>query len=150
MRQRLRQLAAGGGDRGLHVLRGGIDVAVEVELQRDRGRPERAGRGHLRDAGDLGELALERRRDRGGHGVRAGAGKLGRHLMVGKSTCGSGATGSSGKATSPTKASAAISSDVAIGRRMKGSEMFMARLPALAAVAPWRRHACRAAAGTAR
>ena len=36
--------------------------------------------------------------------------------MVGKSTCGSGATGSSGKATIPTSASAAINSDVAIGR----------------------------------
>src|SRR5262249_6749994 len=45
--------------------------------------------------------------------------------MVGKSTCGSGATGSSGNATSPTIASAAISSEVAIGRRMKGSEMLM-------------------------
>ena len=45
--------------------------------------------------------------------------------MVGKSTCGSGATGSNGKATMPTSASAAISSEVAIGRRMKGSEMFM-------------------------
>ena len=45
--------------------------------------------------------------------------------MVGKSTCGSGATGSSGNATMPISASAAISSEVAIGRRMKGSEMFM-------------------------
>ena len=49
--------------------------------------------------------------------------------MVGKSTCGSGATGNSGKATMPTSASAAINSDVAIGRRMKTSEMFISSCP---------------------
>ena len=49
--------------------------------------------------------------------------------MVGKSTCGSGATGRNGKATRPTKASAAISSVVATGRRMKGSERFTTLLP---------------------
>ena len=43
--------------------------------------------------------------------------------MVGKSTCGSGATGRNGNDTMPTKASAAISSVVATGRRMNGSEM---------------------------
>ena len=47
--------------------------------------------------------------------------------MVGKSTCGSGATGSSGKATRPTSRMPPISSEVAIGRRTNGSEMFMAR-----------------------
>ena len=46
-------------------------------------------------------------------------------LMVGKSTCGNGATGRSGKATMPTSASAIIKSEVAIGRRMKGAEIFM-------------------------
>ena len=49
--------------------------------------------------------------------------------MVGKSTCGSGATGSSGNATMPTSASAAINSEVAIGRRMKTSEMFIRFCP---------------------
>ncbi len=44
--------------------------------------------------------------------------------MVGKSTCGSGATGRNGKATMPTKASAAINNVVATGRRMNGSDMF--------------------------
>src|SRR3954467_3931794 len=44
--------------------------------------------------------------------------------MVGKSTCGNGATGRNGKETRPTKASAVISSVVATGRRMNGSEMF--------------------------
>src|SRR5262245_19845539 len=43
--------------------------------------------------------------------------------MVGKSICGSGATGSSGYATMPTKRIPAISSEVAIGRRIKGEEM---------------------------
>ena len=72
--------------------------------------------------------------------------------MVGKSTCGSGATGSSGNATMPTSASAAISSEVAIGRRMKGSEIFMTalirRLGGLARSS--RRRACRPAAGIGR
>ena len=45
--------------------------------------------------------------------------------MVGKSTCGSGATGRNGKAAMPTNAIAAISSEVATGRRMNGSERFM-------------------------
>ena len=53
--------------------------------------------------------------------------------MVGKSTCGSGATGNSGNATMPTSASAAINSDVAIGRRMKTSEMFISSCPPAAA-----------------
>ena len=49
--------------------------------------------------------------------------------MVGKSTCGSGATGSNGKTTSPTSKMPPISSEVAIGRRTKGSEMLMMRSP---------------------
>src|SRR5215472_3459357 len=49
--------------------------------------------------------------------------------IVGKSTCGRGATGKNGKATSPTKPIAAISKDVATGRWMKGSEIFMRRDP---------------------
>ena len=50
--------------------------------------------------------------------------KLAVTWMVGKSTCGNGATGRNGKETRPTKASAVISSVVATGRRMNGSEMF--------------------------
>src|SRR5437660_744991 len=42
---------------------------------------------------------------------------------VGKSTCGSGATGSIGKATSPTRRIPAISNDVATGLFMNGVEM---------------------------
>ncbi len=47
--------------------------------------------------------------------------------MVGKSTCGSGATGRNGNETMPTKATAAINSVVATGRRMKISEKFTTR-----------------------
>ena len=53
--------------------------------------------------------------------------------MVGKSTCGSGATGSSGKTTRPTRKIPPISSEVAIGRRTNGSEMLMMPLES-----PWR------------
>ncbi len=42
--------------------------------------PSVARRGHLRDAGDLRELPLERLRHRGGHGLRAGAGQRGGDL----------------------------------------------------------------------
>ena len=73
----LRQLAAGGVDRRLHVIGGAVDVAVEVELDRDGGGAEIAGRRHLRDAGDLRELTLERLRHRGRHGFRACAGQGG-------------------------------------------------------------------------
>jgi hypothetical protein len=50
--------------------------------------------------------------------------------MVGKSTCGSGATGSSGKATKPTKSTPAIRREVAIGLCMKGVEIFIGLLKA--------------------
>jgi hypothetical protein len=49
--------------------------------------------------------------------------------MVGKSTCGKGATGSNGNATIPIKHTAAISSDVAIGRSMKGEDILILRVP---------------------
>ena len=45
--------------------------------------------------------------------------------MVGKSTCGSGETGSRRKATAPARNTAMTRSVVAIGLRMKGSEIFM-------------------------
>src|ERR1700759_390409 len=43
--------------------------------------------------------------------------------MVGKSICGKGATGSSGKATRPTNRIPAINSEVPIGYRINGDEM---------------------------
>jgi len=80
VRQVLRQLSAGRVDRGLNVLRGRIDVAVEVELHRNRRGPQCAGGRHLRDAGDLRELPLKRLGHGGCHRLRAGAGQLGRDL----------------------------------------------------------------------
>ena len=52
-------------------------------------------------------------------------GRLALTWMVGKSTCGSGATGNSGKATMPHRQIAAINSEVAIGRSIKGDEMLI-------------------------
>ena len=71
-RHGLRQRLARRGDRGLHVLRRQIDIAVEIELNRNRRGAEGAERGHLGDAGDLADLAFERRCDRGRHGLGAG------------------------------------------------------------------------------
>src|SRR3984957_17162549 len=45
--------------------------------------------------------------------------------MVGKATCGSGATGSNGKATQPSASKPVASKVVPIGRRMNGSEMLI-------------------------
>ena len=79
-----RQRTRGGVDRGLHVLRGGIHAAVEVELQRDLAGALGALRGHRDQTRDLAELALQRGGDQGLHGFRAGAGKLGGHLDGGE------------------------------------------------------------------
>src|ERR1700722_12657772 len=60
--------------------------------------------------------------------------------MVGKATCGNGATGSKGKATQPSASKPAASKVVPIGRRMNGSEMLiLAQAAARAqAAAAWR------------
>ena len=73
-RQVRRELTSRGGDRRLHVACGCIDVAIEIELQRDGRRAERARRGDFADARDSPESALEWRRDGRRHrlGVRAG------------------------------------------------------------------------------
>jgi hypothetical protein len=52
-------------------------------------------------------------------------GRLALTEMVGKSTCGSGETGSSLKATSPESASPIVSSVVATGRSTNGWDRFM-------------------------
>src|SRR5215472_5274205 len=49
-------------------------------------------------------------------------GRLAPTLMVGKSICGSGATGKNWNATIPDNAMARVMSEVATGRRMKGAE----------------------------
>ncbi|MCY1169981.1 hypothetical protein D9M73_100360 [compost metagenome] len=49
-------------------------------------------------------------------------GRLAETCMVGKSTCGSGATGSSGNTAAPTRSMASASSVVPMGRLMKAAE----------------------------
>src|SRR5260370_3930731 len=75
-----RQRLVGDGDGRLHVLPRRVDVAVEIELDDDRGRAERAQRGQLADTWDLRELPLEWRGDRGGPGLRACDLKIGGDL----------------------------------------------------------------------
>ena len=77
-RQVGRQIGARGVDRRLHVARGAVDVAVEVELQRDARLADAALRGHLGDVGDLAEMAFERLGDAGRHRLGAGAGQASR------------------------------------------------------------------------
>src|SRR5215472_10618774 len=50
--------------------------------------------------------------------------------ITGNSTCGSGATGKNRNASAPARNSAIVSSEVPIGRLMKGAEMFKAAPPA--------------------
>ena len=71
------QVGACGVDGGLDVAGGAVDVAAEVELDGDVGGAEAARGGHLGDAGDVAELALQRRGDGGGHDLGAGARQAG-------------------------------------------------------------------------
>src|ERR1700733_7163937 len=57
-------------------------------------------------------------------------GKLAPTETVGKSTCGSAATGNSLNATAPASARATVRSVVATGRSMNGDDRLMANLPA--------------------
>src|SRR5271156_3649660 len=59
-------------------------------------------------------------------------GRLPETEMVGKSTCGSGETGSTLKAIPPAMAMATVNRVVATGRRMKGAEMLTLHLRAAA------------------
>ncbi len=81
---RLRQGLARDRDRRLHVLPRRVDVAIEIELNDDRGGAERAQGRELGDSRNLRELPLERRGDRGGHGLRACALERGGDLNGGK------------------------------------------------------------------
>jgi hypothetical protein len=56
--------------RGLHIERGGIDVAIKIELDRDLGRAGRARRSHRGDAGDRRKLPLDGSRDGRRHDFR--------------------------------------------------------------------------------
>ncbi len=73
--QRRRQIRARGVDRRLHVARGAVDVAIQIELQRHVRAAERARRRHLVHVRDDAEAAFERRGDARRHGFGAGAGQ---------------------------------------------------------------------------
>ena len=73
-RQVARQVGRRGVEGRLHVARGAVDAAVEIELDGDAGGAERARRGDLGDAGNFAEPALQRRRHRRRHHGRIGAG----------------------------------------------------------------------------
>ena len=71
------QVSARGVDGGLHIAGSAVDIAAEVELESDRADPKGAGGGHLRNSGDVAELAFQRSGHGGGHYFRAGAGQGG-------------------------------------------------------------------------
>src|SRR6185436_6809401 len=75
-----RQLFQSPSDGGLHVRGGGVDVAVERELQRNAADALRVGGIHRIEAGNRGERVLQRRGGggRGGGGGRAGGRRGGR------------------------------------------------------------------------
>src|SRR6185295_17705581 len=70
-----RELSQRFGDRGLHILRGRIDLPRQRKLERDVGAAQGARRRHRVDPGDRRELFLERRRDCRGHRLRARTGQ---------------------------------------------------------------------------
>ncbi len=57
-----------------------VDLAVQIELQRDLGVAKCARRRHLGETRNLAELEFERRRDRRRHGLRIGTRQLRRDL----------------------------------------------------------------------
>ena len=77
--QRGRQVGARGADRCLHFARGGIDLAIQFELQIDPGRAGAAAGRHFIDAGNRAETPLKRCGHARGHRVRTRARQRGRH-----------------------------------------------------------------------
>ena len=114
--------------------------------------PSEARRGHLRDAGDLCELALQRLRHRGRHGFRAAAGQARGNLDGREVDLRQGRHGATGdRRPARMNRIPAISSEVPIGKRMNGEEMlsFMPRSGAGWRIfsrkpepARWRGHGC--------
>ena len=58
-------------DGRLHIARRAVDVAAQVELQRDAGAAQRAGGGDLAHPGNAPQRPLQRRGHRGRHGLGA-------------------------------------------------------------------------------
>ena len=111
-----RQIGARGIDRRLNVTGRAVDVAVQIELQRDGCRAEGARRSHFVDARDVTELPFERAATDEAIISGLAPGKTRQTLMVGKSTCGNGATGNC-RCRPPRRPgqSPAVSSDVPTG-----------------------------------
>ena len=133
--QARRQVGARGVDRRLHVARRAVDVAVEAELQRERASMP----SELVEVISVTSAIWPRWRSSGAAtrvAIVSGLapGMLACTEMVGKSTCGSGDTGSWPKASRPASAMPMVSSVVATGRRMNSSEkrLFTAPPPAIA------------------
>ena len=61
------QIAASGRNCRLDIAGGGVDIAIQVELQCNTCRSQGTRRSHLRHGRDASKLALERRGDRGRH-----------------------------------------------------------------------------------
>ena len=72
-----RDVGGRGIDRRLDIAGCAIDVAVQIELQRDARLPGAALRRDLGDVGDSAEIAFQRLRHAGGDGFRVGAGQRG-------------------------------------------------------------------------
>ena len=85
--------ACGGGDGGLDVLGGGIDVSIEVKNDGDIGDAEGTSGGNGIDACDGAELAFEGGGDGGGDGFGAGAWETGGDLDGGEIDIGEVADG---------------------------------------------------------
>ena len=128
-RQVARQIGERGVERRLHVARGAVDVALEIELHGDVGHPERAGRGDLGHAGDLAS-----RRSSGAATVAAmvtgsAPGRLADTRMVGKVRRRHARDGQEiGRRRCRSRSSPIASSVVPTGRRMNGAEKFIASL----------------------
>ena len=121
-----RQRRGRGVDRGLHVLRGAVDLAAEIELQRHLADAERARRGHQRQRRDLAELPFQRRRHQRRDGVGAGARKLGGDLDGRKVDLRQRRHRQPPVAEPAAASRRGARSEVAIGRRMKGVETLIA------------------------
>jgi hypothetical protein len=120
-----RQLARRLRDHRVDVLRRGVDVAAQVELQRDVRAALRAGGVDRVEAGDCRELLLERQRD--GDAIVSGLapGRPAPTWMVGKSTVGRSLTGSCWYDSVPKTMIPSMISAVVTGRLMKRAARFM-------------------------
>ncbi len=126
LRQAGRQVGARRVDRRLHVARGTVEAAVEVELQCDIGRADRAARGHLGDIGDDAEMAFERCRHGRRHRVGAGARQRRRHRRWSGNRPAAGARPAAARRRKTRRARCRSSASVvATGRAMKGADGFI-------------------------